>query len=107
MGQIDTCDDLIEQIEALGIEGTVKAYRKPPLHTRILRDLYELYIDVPKYVEFLAHYPLIPSDLAERIAQETDPEHTGIAHGLAGNPRSCSSAFPSAVSASRATSCKP
>ena len=88
MGQIETCDDLIEQIEALGIEETVKAYRKPPLHTRILRDLYELYIDVPKYVEFLAHYPLIPSDLAERIAQETDPEHVGIAHGLAGNPRS-------------------
>ena len=40
MGQIETCDDLIEQIEALGIEETVKAYRKPPLHTRILRDLY-------------------------------------------------------------------
>lgn len=88
MGQIETCDDLIEQIEALGIEETVKAYRKPPLHTRILRDLYELYIDVPKYVEFLAHYPLIPSDLAERIAQEIDPELVGIAHGLAGNPRS-------------------
>ena len=88
MGQIDSCDELIEQIEALGIEATVKAHRKPPLHTRILRDLYELYIDVPNYVEFLAHYPLIPSDLAERIAQEIDPEHIGIAHGLAGNPRS-------------------
>ena len=88
MGQINTCDELIAQIDTLGIEGTVKAYRKPPLHTRILRDLYELYIDVPKYVEFLAHYPLIPSDLAERIAQEIDPHHVGIAHGLAGNPRS-------------------
>lgn len=58
------------------------------MHTRILRELYELYLDQPKYVEFLAHYPLIPSDLAERIAQDLGDEQVAIARGLASNPRS-------------------
>ncbi len=88
MGQINTYQDLVDAIDAHGIEETVKAYRKPPLHTRILRELYDLYLDQPKYVEFLAHYPLIPSDLAERIAEEADEAQVEIACGLASNPRS-------------------
>lgn len=88
MGQIDNYEDLVDAIDRDGIEATVKAHRKPPLHTRILRELYDLYLDQPKYVEFLANYPLIPSDLAERIAQEADPAQVAIARGLASNPRS-------------------
>ena len=68
MVQINTSDDLVAQIDELGVAGTVKAHRKPPLPTRILRDLYELYHDQDTYLEFLAHYPLIPSDLADLIA---------------------------------------
>ncbi|WP_269524002.1 hypothetical protein [Coraliomargarita parva] len=87
MGQISNYQDLVDAIDRDGVQATVKANRKPPLHTRILRDLYDLYLDQPKYVEFLVCYPLIPSDLAERIAQEADPSHINIARGLATNPR--------------------
>ena len=88
MGQINSYQDLVQAIDEHGIEATVKAYRKPPLHTRILRELYDLYLDQPQYIEFLAHYPLIPSDLAERIGQALSPEQVNIACGLASNPRS-------------------
>ena len=66
MGQISTYQELIEAIDRDGVAQTVRANRKPPLHTRILRELYELYPDRPEYVVFLAEYPLIPSDLAEQ-----------------------------------------
>jgi hypothetical protein len=84
---IDNCEDLVAQIDAIGVEETVKAHRKPPLLTRILRDLYELYHDQDRYLSFLAHYPLVPSDLADQIASTLDPAKTEIAIGLAGNPR--------------------
>jgi hypothetical protein len=84
---IDSCEDLVAQIDAIGVEETVKAHRKPPLLTRILRDLYELYHDQDRYLSFLAHYPLVPSDLADQIASTLDPTKTEIAIGLAGNPR--------------------
>ncbi|WP_206753263.1 hypothetical protein [Lentimonas sp. CC10] len=87
MVQINTSDDLVEQIDELGVAETVKLHRKPPLPTRILRDLYELYHDQDIYLEFLAHYPLIPSDLADQIATKLDPKKSGIAVGLASNPR--------------------
>ena len=87
MVQINTSDDLVAQIDALGVADTVKAHRKPPLPTRILRDLHELYHDQDTYLEFLANYPLIPSDLADLIASQLDPSKTAIATGLAGNPR--------------------
>ena len=87
MVQINTCDNLVAQIDELGVAETVKIHRKPPLPTRILRDLYELYHDQDVYLEFLAHYPLIPSDLADQIATKLDPRKSGIAHGLASNPR--------------------
>lgn len=84
---IETCEDLVAQIDALGVAGTVKAHRKPPLPTRILRDLYELYHDQDRYLSFLAYYPLIPSDLADQIAANLEPDQVDIAIGLAGNPR--------------------
>jgi hypothetical protein len=84
---IATCEDLVAQIDAQGIAATVKAHRKPPLLSRILRELYELYHDQDRYVCFLAHYPLIPSDLADQIASTLDPAKVDIAIGLAGNPR--------------------
>jgi hypothetical protein len=84
---IETCEDLVEQINALGVAATVKAHRKPPLLTRILRDLYDLYHDQDLYLSFLAHYPLVPSDLADQIASTLDPAKVDIAIGLAGNPR--------------------
>ncbi|MGZ0656841.1 hypothetical protein ACWPKO_05680 [Coraliomargarita sp. W4R53] len=85
--EIETCEDLVAQIDELGVEATVRAHRKPPLLTRILRDLYDLYHDQDRYLSFLAHYPLIPSDLAEQIASTLDPKKIEIAIGLAGNPR--------------------
>ena len=84
---IETCQDLVAQIDAIGVAATVKAHRKPPLLTRILRELYDLYHDQDLYLSFLAHYPLIPSDLAEQIASTLDPTKVDIAIGLAGNPR--------------------
>ena len=48
MGQINSYQDLVQAIDEHGIEATVKAYRKPPLHTRILRELYDLYLDQPQ-----------------------------------------------------------
>jgi hypothetical protein len=84
---IETCEDLVAQIDEIGVAATVKAHRKPPLLTRILRDLYDLYHDQDRYLSFLAHYPLIPSDLADQIASSLDPRKTDIAIGLAGNPR--------------------
>lgn len=84
---INTCEDLVVQIDEMGVTETVKAHRKPPLMSRILRDLYDLYHDQDTYLTFLAHYPLIPSDMADQIASQLDPEKTEIAIGLAGNPR--------------------
>lgn len=84
---IETCEDLVAQIDALGVAATVKAHRKPPLMSRILRDLYDLYHDQDRYLAFLAHYPLIPSDLADQMASSLDPEKVEIATGLAANPR--------------------
>jgi len=84
---INTCEDLVAQIDAIGVAETVKAHRKPPLMSRILRDLYDLYHDQDTYLSFLAHYPLIPSDMADQIASQLDPDKTDIAVGLAGNPR--------------------
>lgn len=84
---IETCEDLVGQIDAIGVAATVKAHRKPPLLTRILRELHELYHDQDRYLSFLAHYPLIPSDLADQIASTLDPAKVDIAIGLAGNPR--------------------
>jgi hypothetical protein len=84
---IENCEDLVAQIDELGVEATVRAHRKPPLLTRILRDLYDLYHDQDVYLSFLAHYPLIPSDLADQIASTLDPNKVDIAIGLAGNPR--------------------
>ena len=84
---IENCQDLVAQIDTLGVAATVKAHRKPPLMSRILRELYELYHDQDRYLAFLAHYPLIPSDLADQIASQLDPEKVEIASGLAGNPR--------------------
>lgn len=85
--EIETCEDLVAQIDEIGVEATVRAHRKPPLLTRILRDLYDLYHDQDVYLSFLAHYPLIPSDLADQIASTLDPSKVDIAIGLAGNPR--------------------
>lgn len=85
--EIETCEDLVAQIDEFGVAETVKAHRKPPLLTRILRDLYDLYHDQDLYLSFLAHYPLVPSDLADQIASTLDPKKTDIAIGLAGNPR--------------------
>lgn len=87
MQAIETCQDLVAQIDEHGIAPVVRVHRKPPLPTRILRDLYELYHDQDRYLSFLAYYPLIPSDLADKIASSIDPEKTDIAIGLAGNPR--------------------
>lgn len=84
---IDTCEDLVAQIDAIGVAATVKLHRKPPLLTRILRDLYDLYHDQDRYLSFLAHYPLIPSDLADQIASTLEADKVDIAIGLAGNPR--------------------
>jgi hypothetical protein len=84
---IETCEDLVAQIDDIGVAATVKAHRKPPLLTRILRDLYDLYHDQDRYLSFLAHYPLIPSDLADQMANTLDSSKTEIAVGLAGNPR--------------------
>jgi hypothetical protein len=85
--EINNCEQLVAQIDQLGVAQTVKLHRKPPLPTRILRDLHALYHDQDLYLSFLAHYPLIPSDLADQIASDLDPEKTDIAVGLAGNPR--------------------
>lgn len=87
MVQVITSDHLVEQIDEMGVEAIIKAHRKPPLPTRILRDLYELYHDQDTYLEFLACYPLIPSDLADTIASNLDPGKVSIARGLAQNPR--------------------
>jgi hypothetical protein len=88
MGQISTYQELIAAIDRDGVAATVRAHRKPPLHTRILRELYELYPDRPEYIIFLAEYPLIPSDLADTIASAIPPEQVEVAQGLAANPRS-------------------
>ncbi len=87
MVQIVSSDDLVAQIDEIGVAETVKAHRKPPLPTRILRDLYELYHDQDRYLEFLAHYPLIPSDLADEIINSLTEDKPAIAIGLAANPR--------------------
>mgnify|MGYP001130192312 CR=1 FL=1 len=50
MVQIISSEDLVAQIDELGVAETVKAHKKPPLPTRILRDLYELYHDQDQYL---------------------------------------------------------
>ena len=73
---INTSDDLVAQIDALGVAETVKAHRKPPLPTRILRDLYEdaglgrLYL--PR--EALLHAGITSNDPNRVIAERALPK---------------------------------
>lgn len=80
----DTAAELLEIILESGIPRICKAYRKPPLPTRLLRDLYAIE-DRPEARRFIAAYPLSPSDLLEALSREcADPETLAAA---ALNPR--------------------
>lgn len=80
----DTAQELLEIILELGIPRICKTYRRPPLPTRLLRELYAIG-GQPEARRFIAAYPLSPSDLLETLSSEcTDPEALAAA---AVNPR--------------------
>lgn len=80
----DTAQELLDIILDLGIPRICKTYRRPPLPSRLLRELYAI-ADPPEARRFIAAYPLSPSDLLEVLSLEcNDPEALAAA---ALNPR--------------------
>lgn len=84
---IDTIADLRELVRSKGVSAALRACRRPPLSSRLLRDLYQQCGDDAMLMEFLAGYPLIPSDLAGQMAGESSRFAEAVAVALAGNPR--------------------
>lgn len=84
---VDTIKALQELIEQRGVAGAVRACRRPPLPSRLLREAYEAYGGEGALMEFLARYPLIPSDLAEQMTEVLAEGRVAVASGLAANPR--------------------
>lgn len=83
---MNTVEELIDLIEIKGVAGAIRATRRPPLPTRLLRELYQDFRDREQFLLFVASYPLAPSDLAEQVGvQHGDNEK--VATALAGNPR--------------------
>lgn len=78
-----TKDELRSQIAELGCEQICRKYRRPPLPSRLLRDLSEE--NQPSDQLFIASYPLSPSDLLESLAKINPPVEVAMA--LASNPR--------------------
>ncbi|MDQ8187042.1 hypothetical protein [Pelagicoccus sp. SDUM812002] len=80
-------NDLLDALEEHGPEKVIKATRKKPISSFALRSLYSEYADNDKYLLFLAQYPLLPSELAQGIADGLKPKQVNIATALASNPR--------------------
>jgi len=68
-----------------GIERICKTYRRPPLPSRLLRELFALPEPPPEVHRFIATYVLSPSDLLESLS-ETTTDPVALA-ALAVNPR--------------------
>lgn len=84
---VDTIEALQELIRQRGVAGAVRACRRPPVPSRLLREIHGEYREDSLLLEFLARYPLIPSDLAEQMAETLAEEQPAVALGLAANPR--------------------
>lgn len=93
---METVDDIRNALEEKGVEATLRSCRRPPLPTRLLRDLYDDFVRLQtdatseqdlQALLFVSSYPLIPSDLAERICFEQADSQPHAAAALAANPR--------------------
>ncbi|NCD31841.1 MAG: hypothetical protein EOL87_00335 [Spartobacteria bacterium] len=85
MAVLLTTDELLAEIREKGIAKTVSSYRREPLSSRTLQDLFETE-DVPEARLFLASYPNVPSLILDQIiaAGSLDEE---LLTALAINPR--------------------
>lgn len=81
-------NDLLDALEEHGSEKVIKLTRKRPISSFALRSLYSEYADNEDHLLFLAQYPLLPSELAQSLADDLKPKQVAIATALANNPRS-------------------
>lgn len=80
----ETVDQLVEILHTMGIAGAVRRYKRPPLSSNLLRDLFA--IDDTVGNSFLACYPLAPSDLLIDLAKRESANVDQLAR-IAANPR--------------------
>lgn len=67
----ENIDELLERIQRDGIVRACSVFRRPPLPSRLLRELYDHRQD-PLGRRFIAAYPLSPSDLLECLSEESE-----------------------------------
>lgn len=77
--------DLHQALDTVPIAQLCKKWKRPPVSTRLLREAYQTDPD-PRIREFIASYPLAPSDLLEQMAREFSEEISLLAL-LGNNPR--------------------
>ncbi|WOO42883.1 hypothetical protein [Rubellicoccus peritrichatus] len=81
-----TTDELLTVLKVDGISNACKRFKKPPIPSKLLRELYEGEATELGLL-FLATYPLAPSDLLEQMGQDVDQLPVNVAATVATNPR--------------------
>lgn len=81
-----TTDELLTVLKADGVSNACKRFKKPPIPSKLLRELYEGQATELGLL-FLATYPLAPSDLLEQMGQDVDQLPVNVASAVATNPR--------------------
>ncbi|MCD8481378.1 MAG: hypothetical protein LR015_01085 [Verrucomicrobia bacterium] len=79
-------------LKSSGANACIKQWRKPPVPSKVLRELYETYWHEAAAREFLLNYPFIPSDLLDVLLNDADLETPEIL-ALINHPRLGQEAF--------------
>lgn len=83
-------------LQNAGANACIKQWRKPPVPSKILRELYETYWQEPATKDFLLNYPFMPSDLLDTLLDEANLDTASILL-LVGHPRLSQEVFAKLV----------
>lgn len=89
--EFSSYEDFRRQLQKTGVPGMIKAWRKSPLPSRILREALDQHSDDHEVLRFLAEYPMTPADLIERLCQNGLPIDLAAAVSL--HPRASLEVF--------------
>lgn len=84
-------EDFRLQLRKSGIPGMIKAWRKTPLPSRILREALDLHSNDDEILRFLAEYPMTPADLVEQLCEKQLSSET--ARAVCQHPRASLTVF--------------
>jgi hypothetical protein len=89
--EFSSYEDFRRQLESTGIPGMIKAWRKSPLPSRILREALDQHADDQEVLRFLAEYPMTPADIVEKLCEKDLP--SAIASAICQHPRASLEVF--------------